>query len=192
MFTGIIQTTGTIQSFDKKKGEVIVRAQKTLGLKKGASIAVDGVCLTAERVRGKRFWVTVMEETIRVTTFHEREAGAVVNLEPSLRVGDPIDGHMVLGHVDGVGVIIGLRLLKSSTEITVRVPASLRSCCALKGSLAINGVSVTTASLRGRNAIISLTPYTLRETNLGAVQKGDTVNIEIDPIARYIRRLKKR
>lgn len=126
-----------------------------------------------------------MSSTIAATTLGELKKGDVVNLELPLRYSDRVDGHFVLGHIDGVGEVMALRTKAKSREMRVRVPSGLKKYCVAKGSIALDGVSLTIVSVRGRDVLVSLTPYTLTHTRFANVRVGDRVNVEVDVLARY-------
>jgi riboflavin synthase len=186
MFSGIIRATAKIRSLEPRKDGVVVAIAVPRGWKlaKGASVSVDGICSTVVGKKGAAFLVEYMPETLRLTTAADFVPGKVVNLEEPLRLGDTLDGHFVQGHIDGVGVVTGVG--SDPHEITVRVPRGTRRFLAHKGSVALNGVALTIARMRGSDCTVALIPYTLAHTNLGALKKGDAVNVEVDVIARYL------
>ncbi len=188
MFTGIIWTTGIVK--EVKNGALQIAPKGVLRLRAGDSIAVNGVCLTVDTLSsrsGKKcFGFSLMSSTLTATTLGMLRVGDVVNLELPLRYGDRVDGHFVLGHVNGVGKITEVRPLQSSTELAVRVPANLKKFCIAKGSIALDGVSLTIVSVRGRDVLVSLTPYTRTHTRFAKVRAGDRVNVEVDALARYL------
>lgn len=204
MFTGIIRITGIVK--EAKSGALriapkgLLRAPlETLSLtgrvRAGDSVAVNGVCLTVESFFKKWISFSLMPATLKATTLRDLKKGDVVNLELPLRYGDRVGGHFVLGHVDGVGEIVEVRLPNGSRtsrcrEISVRVPSTLKKYCAPKGSIALDGVSLTIVSARGRNVLVSLTPYTLQHTRFANVRVGDRVNVEVDVLARYLKQRK--
>lgn len=191
MFTGIIETIGTIKS--------IRRGNKSLTLQilpdcddytvlKGGSVAVDGICLTVESVFGKVLSFTAVYETLEHTTLARIRAGDRVNLERALCLSDRLEGHIVLGHIDGVGRIVSDRQCGDSLFRTIWVPESLRRFMAHKGSVAIDGISFTIAESREETITVAVIPYTLSETTMTVKQAGRQVNIECDVFARYIDR----
>ncbi|OGG73163.1 riboflavin synthase subunit alpha [Candidatus Kaiserbacteria bacterium RIFCSPLOWO2_01_FULL_53_17] len=190
MFTGIVEAKGKVLSAEGK-GSMRVRIAKPHGwtLKKGQSISVDGICSTVERFGAAYFDVTYMPETLRVSTAGDFKEGRAVNLERSLRAGDPIDGHIVQGHVGGVGIVKGVRKRGMSEEITITMPRPLMRFIAPKGSIAVSGVSLTIAARKWNSFTVALIPHTLVSTTLGALAKGSWVNIETDLIARYLAQL---
>jgi riboflavin synthase len=155
----------------------------------GASVAVNGVCLTATSSLPDRFAVDVSSETLAVTTIASFEVGRSVNLEPSLRLGDPLDGHLVAGHVDGVGEVVELRRSARSVALTFELPVELSRYVARKGSIAVDGVSLTVNAVEGARFEVNVVPHTLHMTIIPGYRPGTAVNIEIDVLARYVERL---
>jgi riboflavin synthase len=196
LFTGIVETQGKIE----KKSEGL-RAQRltvstTLdlsGLPLGGSIAVDGVCLTAVARRARRpgwiFQADLGPETLSLTTLGERRPGDRVHLERPLRMGDPLGGHLVAGHVDGVGQLRKAVRRGEALELEVAAPAEIASYLAPKGSVAIDGVSLTINRVAGRSFSVTLIPHTLAVTHLGALAVGARVNLEADLLAKQLARL---
>ena len=195
MFTGIITDQGTILELEQK-GDLrarIATGYDVDGIDIGASIACDGVCLTVVDLGSDpRNWfdVDVSAETVSKTNLGGWAAGKRINLERSLRVGDELGGHIVSGHVDGVAEVIGLRDEGDSTRVTFRAPEALARFIAQKGSVALNGTSLTVNDVNGREFGVNLIPHTKEVTNWGGVAKGDPVNLEIDTMARYVARLR--
>lgn len=187
MFTGIIEAKARILDAKKKRG-LCVSIEKPKGWKltEGQSISIDGICTTVEVITRSAFSATYMPETLRVSTAGSFKEGSVVNLERSLKVGDRLDGHFVQGHVDAIGVIKSVRSLGSSREITIVIPRTLMRLVAHKGSITVNGVSLTVAARTRDLFTIALIPHTLTHTTLGELVKGDEVNIETDLIARHL------
>jgi riboflavin synthase len=155
----------------------------------GGSIAVNGVCLTAVAVTPKSFTADVSAATLAVTTFDRLAAGARVNLEPPLKAGDPLDGHIVTGHVDGVGEVVALEPTGRSTRVVIAVPASLARYVAAKGSITVDGVSLTVNAVDGAELEVNIIPHTQSSTVIGEYARGTAVNIEVDMLARYLERL---
>jgi len=193
MFTGIVQDVGRVVSRETRGGDVrMLIAFDRLnpsGMNVGDSICVQGCCLTAVELRDRTFAADVSRETLSLTTLGELTPGSPVNLEPSLRAGDALGGHLVSGHVDGVGQIAAMSGDARSTRIEVSVPAALARYIARKGSVAIDGVSLTVNEVRGSVFGINLIPHTQAVTTLGALRAGTKVNVEVDQIARYVERL---
>jgi riboflavin synthase len=155
----------------------------------GGSIAVNGVCLTAVDVAPRGFTADVSAATLAVTTLGRLVAGSRVNLEPPLRAGDPLDGHIVTGHVDGVGEVVGVEPVGGSKRIVVAVPAALSRYIAPKGSVAIDGVSLTVNAVGAAELEVNIIPHTQAVTVIGEYARGTAVNIEVDMLARYLERL---
>ena len=193
MFTGIVEETGLVQG-GRRHGDVLrvrIAAASTLeGLVVGGSIAVNGCCLTAVEVDGAGFACELTGETLARTAFEERlQPGSRVNLERPLRADGRLDGHIVQGHVDGVGRVRHLLREGASAELAVEPPASLERYLVAKGSVAVDGVSLTVARLAPGVFTVALIPYTLERTSLGDARAGDRVNLEADVIAKYVERL---
>ena len=181
MFTGLVREVGEVVSFDE--GRLVVEAGTTAEL--GDSIAVDGVCLTVVANAGGRLAFDVVPETLaRVKPFRER-----VNLEPALRAGDPLGGHYVQGHVDGVGVVASVRPERDGVRVRVEAPPELLRYLVEKGSVALDGVSLTVAAVDEAAFEVALIPHTLAETTLSRLAAGSRVNLEIDVLAKYVERL---
>jgi riboflavin synthase len=155
----------------------------------GGSIAVNGVCLTAVAVTADGFTADVSQATLVVTTLGRLAVGARVNLEPPLRAGDPLDGHLVTGHVDGVGEVVAVEPAGRSTRIVVAAPAALARYIAAKGSVSVDGVSLTVNAVDGAQFEVNVIPHTLAVTVIGEYKRGTAVNIEVDMLARYLERL---
>ena len=192
MFTGIVTDIGEVAR--REGGRFTIRcgyAPETIAI--GASIACDGACLTAVEVAaaggGCAFTVDVSNETLAKTTLGDWQPGRRVNLERALKAGDELGGHIVAGHVDGVGTIVGIRPDGESRRFTVEAPDELARYLAPKGSVALDGISLTLNEASGNRFGINVVPHTLTHTTLGAKKPGDRVNLEVDPIARYVARL---
>lgn len=192
MFTGIVEGTGEVASAERR-GDVLrvrVRARGLEGLPTGGSIAVNGCCLTAVDVDADGFACELTEETLRRTAFADRlRPGTLVNLERPMRADGRFDGHIVQGHVDGVGRIRELRRTGDAAELTVECPPSLERYVVEKGSVAVDGISLTVADLREGGFTVALIPYTLEVTNLRNASVGELVNLEVDVVAKYVERL---
>ena len=178
MFTGIVREVGRVVSFDGRRLVVEGATQAA----EGDSVAVDGVCLTA--VDGARLVFDVVEETLSRTTLGALRAGDRVNLEPALRAGEPLGGHLVQGHVDGLG-----RVRAVGDPVWIDAPADLLRYCVEKGSITVDGVSLTVAALDAGGFAVALVPHTLEATTLGALAPGDAVNLEVDVLAKYVEKL---
>ena len=155
----------------------------------GASIAVNGVCLTAIELDAQSFVADLSVETLRVTTFGELAAGAPVNLEPALRLGDSLDGHLVSGHVDGIGRVTALATEGRGQRLEIAVPADLSRYVARKGSVAVDGVSLTVNGVGTNSFDVMIVPHTQSATIIQHYEVGTAVNIEVDIVARYLERL---
>jgi riboflavin synthase len=193
VFTGIVQDMGRIVALEPRAGDVRVRvAVDRLPLdavRTGDSIAVSGVCLTVVEHDARGFAADVSNETLSLTTLGDLAPGSHVNLEPALRAGDPLGGHLVSGHVDGVGRVVSLVQDARSWRIRFETPPDLARYVARKGSIAIDGVSLTVNEVEGREFGINIIPHTWQVTTIGGYAPGRRVNLEIDPIARYVERL---
>ncbi len=193
MFTGIVEETGTIERVEPRADLLLVRVRAyrvMRDLPLGGSIAVNGCCVTAVDVSAVGFACELTPETRRRTAFDERlRPGVRVNLERPLRASGRFDGHIVPGHVDGVGQVQELRPSGDAADLVVAPPASLERYLVEKGSIAVDGVSLTVARLDPGIFAVALIPYTLSETNLGAARPGDRVNLEVDVVAKYVERL---
>ncbi len=193
MFTGIVQDVGRVASVERHGGDVrLVIACQRLDLKRvqlGDSICVQGCCLTATELPGGSFAADVSRETLSLTTLADFGVGTEVNLEPALRAGDALGGHLVSGHVDGVGQVRGVTGDGRSTRVVVAVPPQLARYVASKGSIAVDGVSLTINEVGADSFGVNLIPHTQSATTLGRLVVGTRVNIEVDQIARYVARL---
>ena len=193
MFTGIVEEVGEVAAAQRRADVLVVRVRAravTAGLTRGASIAVNGCCLTAVETSTEGFTCDVTRETLDRTGFAERLVpGAVVNLERPMRADGRFDGHIVQGHVDGLGEILALERSGEAAELSVAVPPHFERYLVEKGSIAVDGISLTVAALRPRGFSVAVIPYTLDHTNLRAARPGDRVNLEIDVIAKYVEKL---
>ena len=191
MFTGIITDIGTIRS-GEQRGDLrieIATGYDVTTVDMGASIACDGVCLTVVEKTSDSFCVDVSAESAGLTNIGEWKTGRLVNLERALKVGDELGGHIVSGHVDGVAEIVALRDEGDSTRVTLRAPEALAKFIAPKGSVALNGTSLTVNEVNGTDFGINFIPHTKAVTTWGSAAVGDRVNLEIDTLARYVARL---
>ena len=191
MFTGIITDIGTIRSVTQR-GDLrieIATAYDVTTVDMGASIACDGVCLTVVEKTSDSFCVDVSAESAGLTNIGGWTAGRPINLERALKVGDELGGHIVSGHVDGVAEIVALRDEGDSTRVTLRAPEALAKFIAPKGSVALNGTSLTVNEVNGTDFGINFIPHTKAVTTWGSAAVGDRVNLEIDTLARYVARL---
>ena len=186
MFTGLIKATGRVAG--QVDGRLRVEATG-MGLSEGDSIAVDGVCLTAAAVDDGAFEADVMGETLRRSTLGSLGAGDRVNLEPPLRAGDPLGGHVVQGHVDGTGTVESVADDGFARVVRIAAAPELLRYVVEKGSIAVDGVSLTVAEVDDAGFAVSLIPETLERTTLGAAAPGRAVNLEVDVLAKYVEKL---
>jgi riboflavin synthase len=188
MFTGLIEATGRLVERRAMNGGVRLRIESSLAAQvaPGDSVAVNGVCLTSTVADPEALHAAVGPETMRVTTFGALSVGRVVNLERPLRLGDRLGGHFVQGHVDAVGVIEIKRADAEFDWLTVSFPVTLSSYLVLKGSIALDGISLTVARLERDRFDVMVVPYTLDHTNLRTAQPGDRVNLECDLVGKYV------
>jgi riboflavin synthase len=191
MFTGIITDLGRVRRLHRGVGLqlTIATAFPIEEIALGASIACSGPCLTVVAVEPGAFSVEASAETLACSTLGDWAPGRPVNLERALRLGDELGGHLVLGHVDGVAPLIERRPEGDSVRFTIEAPAELMPYIAAKGSVALDGVSLTVNEIEGARFGVNLIPYTLAHTSLGDAAPGQRMNLEIDPIARYVARL---
>ena len=193
MFTGIVQRVGQVTAVEDRGGDarlgIDVGDLPAAHLAPGVSIAVNGVCLTVTGREGAVASFDVSRETLSLTTLGRLAVGARVNLEPALTLAEPLGGHLVSGHVDGVGEVVAIAPDARSTRMTLRLPPALARYAARKGSLCVDGVSLTVNDVAGERASMNLVPHTLQGTIMGRYEVGTLVNIEVDLIARYLERL---
>src|SRR5215211_3880639 len=192
MFTGIVRERGTLVSVEDAEGGVRlgVDAPLTAGAASvGDSISVSGVCLTAVDVSDGQVAFDVVPETLVRTTLGAATAGTEVNIEPALRAGEPLGGHYVQGHVDGVGSVREVSREGEALRVTFEAPRELLRYCVVKGSVAVDGVSLTIAALDDDAFAVAVVPHTLEVTTLGTLAIGDRVNLEVDVLAKYVERL---
>lgn len=192
MFTGIIQAVGCIEGVEAGSEDTrlaIGGADLIERLALGDSVAVNGVCLTVTALSNSRFYADVSRETLRLTTLGEWKAGVRVNLEPALTLATPLGGHLVSGHVDAVGTVSALRPAGRSQTLVIAVPSTLTRYIAKKGSICIDGVSLTVNAIEGDAVSINIVPHTLVHTVIGGYRAGTCVNVEVDLLARYLERL---
>jgi riboflavin synthase len=193
MFTGIVQGVATVRAIEPRGGDVTL-VFETAGIsladiELGGSVAVSGVCLTATRFDGGSFAADVSRETLSLTTLGDWVAGTRVSLGKALLAGQALGGHYVTGHVDGVGEMVSRRDDARSVRMEFKVPPELARYVARKGSICIDGVSLTVNGARGDRFDVNLVPHTLEVTTLGGLQAGSRVNLEVDIIARYVERM---
>ena len=193
MFTGIVQEVGEVRRVEPRDGdvrlEIAAAAPALAALQVGDSVCVSGACLTVAARRPGSFAADVSRETLAVTTLGELERGSQVNLEPALRAGDALGGHLVSGHVDAVAEVLSVGGDARSTRVMLGVPARLARFIARKGSVTLDGVSLTVNEVQGATFGVNLIPHTQSVTTLGRLRPGVRVNFEVDQIARYLERL---
>jgi riboflavin synthase len=191
MFTGIIEGLGTIGAI-RPAGQgkrLTIEADYALDQTKiGDSIAVNGACLTVVKISGSTFEVDLSPETLSTSTFDKAKQGDRLNLERAMRLSDRIDGHLVLGHVDGIGIIEQQQKLGNAIGVSIAVPAAVSRYMIHKGSVAVDGISLTINALTPKSFTVSIIPHTGRLTTIGMKQKGQPVNIETDMIGKYVER----
>ncbi len=190
MFTGLIRQLGTLETRSSRPGGARIRIAAPADLlaraELGASIAVNGACLTSVAVDGRAWEADLSEETLAKTTLGRLALGATVHLEPALRVGDPLDGHLVAGHVDAVGQLLSRPVDEGIWRFSL--PADLAPMTAPKGSMAVDGISLTVVDCGADWFTVALIPETVKRTALAGLRPGDPVNLEADPIGRYVAR----
>jgi riboflavin synthase len=193
MFTGIVQDVGRVLARESRGGDVrLTIACERLDLTStqvGDSLCVHGCCLTAVELNRNSFAADVSRETLALTTLGDLEPGAQVNLEPALRAGDPLGGHLVSGHIDGVAQVTDVRSDARSRRLTIETSPALARYLAPKGSVAVDGVSLTINTAAGASFGVNIIPHTQSSTTLGQLAVGARVNLEVDQLARYIHRL---
>jgi riboflavin synthase len=193
MFTGIVQEMGRIAAREERRGDLrLVIAAQQLGhwrVQAGDSICVQGCCLTAVDVTAASFAADLSRETLALTTLGAFAVGAPVNLEPSLRVGDALGGHLVSGHIDGIAQLAALSEDARSRRLSFAVPGELMRYIARKGSVAVDGVSLTVNDVGADTFGVNIIPHTQAVTTLGALAPGARVNLEVDQLARYVERI---
>ena len=193
MFTGIIQSVGKVAAIEKSQSDCKLKIQiasldmSTVNL--GDSIAVNGVCLTAVEFDQSSFTSDVSNETLSLTTLGDLSVGAEVNLEKALSLSTPLGGHLVSGHVDGVGKIVKRWTDGRSERFVIEAPAGLAKYIAQKGSICVDGISLTVNAVDGAKLELNIVPHTLEQTTMGKYRSGQAVNLEVDLLARYLERL---
>ncbi len=195
MFTGIIHGLGKVEKIYRVEGNgkaaqmTVDLGNLTKGLKIGDSVSINGACLTVVAIKKRKASFEMVGETMKKTALGSLTLGDSVNIERSLRVGDTIDGHFVLGHVDGIGTIIEKVKEKNQTKLWIKINKGLIKYIVEKGSIAVDGVSLTVVDVAKDKISIALIPYTLAVTTLGIKERGDKVNLEIDVLSKYARKL---
>jgi riboflavin synthase len=186
VFTGIVHHQGTIASIDRATGRVEVDAPTVEPQKLGDSVAIDGCCLTVVEHAGERIAFELIPETFAHTTFATRAAGDAVNVEPALRIGEPLGGHWVQGHVDATGTVARVEANANALDIDIDVPEEVARYCIDRGSITIDGVSLTVMRLAAGTVGVQLIPETQARTTLGGYEPGRAVNLEADVLAKYV------
>jgi riboflavin synthase len=193
VFTGIVQDVGRVHASETRGGDVRLSIACGLldmaRLRVGDSICVQGCCLTAAAVSGRVFAADLSRETLALTTLGDLQVGSAVNLEPAVRAGDPLGGHLLSGHIDGVGEILARQADARSLRLTVGAPRALERYLAPKGSVAVDGVSLTVNAVQPGSFEVNIIPHTQAVTTLGSATLGTRVNLEVDQVARYVARL---
>lgn len=191
MFTGIITNTANLQSV--RQGVFVVSSDNKFiaSIKIGDSVAVSGVCLTVEKKEKNKIFFSVVPETLKRTNLSRLKIGSVMNLEKSMTLSTLLSGHLVQGHVDGLGTIKTIKIQGNSREIEVEVKADILKFLVEKGSVALNGISLTISKLKNKSFEVAIIPHTWISTNLKEIKIGDEVNIEIDIVAKYIKKFLK-
>ncbi len=193
MFTGIVQDVGRVQLLEPRGGDVQMVIEfnqlDPAVIRIGDSICVQGCCLTATELVGRAFAADVSRETLNLTTLGDLRTGSAVNLELSLKAGDSLGGHLVSGHVDGVASITAISSDARSQRLKITVPADLARYIARKGSVSVDGVSLTVNEVEGNEFGVNIIPHTQAVTTLGNLSIGSRVNLEVDQVARYVERL---
>lgn len=192
MFTGIIQEKGKIKNIKKSSGKTafVIELSKLIdNLEIGGSVACNGACLTVINLDQNTFEVEAIPETLKLTNLGSLKIGSFLNLEPPLRLKDELSGHIVLGHVDGMGEVLNIKSEGDSILMTIKFPNNLGKYIAHKGSITIDGISLTIAKVRDKYFTVALIPHTLGVTTLSDRKIGDMVNLEVDVVARYLEKL---
>ncbi len=192
MFTGLVEEVGCLHRSEKVPGGMRFEIGAPLlapDLASGESVAVNGVCLTVTRRTADHWWADLSEETVRRSTFGSLRPGARLNLERALQLGGRLGGHLVQGHVDAVALVTGARQQSGWLQLAFKIPENLGAFVVEKGSVTVNGVSLTVASLDGLQAEIAIIPQTMSATNLGDLSPGDSFNFEVDVLGKYVARM---
>jgi riboflavin synthase len=193
MFTGIVQGIGSVRAVEPRGGDVTLwidtGSVSLADVQVGGSIAVNGACLTATRLDGNAFAADVSRETLTLTTLGSATPGTPVNIEKALQAGQSLGGHYVTGHVDGMGIVVSRHDDARSVRVEFEVPGELARYVARKGSICVDGVSLTVNGVNGRRFDVNLVPHTLELTTLATCSAGTRVNLEVDIIARYLERM---
>ncbi len=196
MFTGIIETTGKIKNIESSSRNIKLQIEPSKAdflddIKNGSSISVNGVCLTVTDIFNKAFSAFVSSETHHITNLKDIHSNESVNLEKALRLNDRLDGHLVMGHVDDIGIVTGIHRISQDYKLDVKISQSLLKYVILKGSIAINGISLTIASMKSNILSFVIIPETYNSTNIPQTKIGSKVNIEVDMFSKYIENFQK-
>ncbi len=191
MFTGIIETLGTIQEIKNEKNNIHITVDSTITneLKIDQSVAHNGICLTVVEIKGNAYTVTAIDETIQKTNIGNWSVGDFVNLERAMKLGDRLDGHIVQGHVDQIGVCVGVTEANGSWIFTFEYDEALNNITIEKGSITVNGVSLTVVNSKENQFSVAIIPYTYEHTNFHNFEVGTKINLEFDVIGKYVSRL---
>lgn len=191
MFTGIIETTGEIENYTDESGNRTfwINSALSSSLKIDQSVSHDGVCLTVEEIRGNSHRVTAIPETLTKSSLGYWQKGHLINLERCMQINGRLDGHIVLGHVDTTGECTAKKQTGGSWQFTFRFPEEFSTLIIEKGSISLNGISLTIFNVKGNEFEIAVIPYTFEHTNMQQLHKGDLVNIEFDVIGKYVNRI---
>lgn len=193
MFTGIIEGIGILKSITRRDYNASFEIEVDFDLEDtnvGDSISIDGCCLTVTSRLGNHFWAELSDETLRITTLGGLKIGDTANIERALKIGGRLGGHMVQGHVDGVGKIESFQYVGESKELVIQVPHKLTRYIVNKGSLTIDGISLTVNEIKGNIAKIRVVPHTIQATTLKNKKPGDSINLEVDIIGKYVEKLR--
>ncbi|HSU26985.1 MAG TPA: riboflavin synthase [Chitinophagaceae bacterium] len=190
MFTGIIRARGVVKEviFNGSNTSFWIESGISESLKIDQSVSHSGACLTIEETRGEQHRVTAIAETLEKTNLGTWKPGRIVNLETSLRLMDPVDGHLVQGHVDTIGICSGIRKNEGSHELEISFPKKFASLVIEKGSIALNGISLTVFAVKKKSFRVAIIPYTFEHTDMNQLSEGDAVNLEFDMIGKYLAR----
>ena len=196
MFTGIIEEVGRVASLANRNGNrrlTVSTSQLTRELKQGDSVAVSGVCLTAVEIRSRSFAADLAEETWKRTSFSRIKKGALVNLELPMRADGRFGGHIVQGHVDGTGTFGALKQIRGAVDywLRIEIPPELARYVIFKGSLSIEGISLTVAKIEGTKVTAAIIPHTVKMTNLKSLKPDNPINLEVDMVAKYLEKMTK-
>ena len=190
MFTGIIEGIEKVKRIKREGRTKSIYLDLPFDIDVGGSVSINGVCLTIESIYGRTYVFRAIEETLEKTNLALLKPGDWVNIERSLKIGEGLDGHFVYGHIDGIGELVDIKKTNLTSEITIEYPENIRKFIALKGSIALDGISLTVLNVSTHLLKVGIIPYTMNNTNLKYRNIGDYLNIEVDPLARYIDRIR--